>query len=142
MLIRILWNCDLQKQFLVGLVVGLSAGIVAGLSAGIVAGLSAGLVVGLSAGLVVGLGEGLIVGEHGLTWWIVLGMFCLISELLYFIDVKHGNKPIKTLRQVVLRKLDSFFTVNLIGINILNLWWVYPNIVLQWVGYIGIAFLV
>ena len=138
-----------------GLGVGLSAGLIAGLSAGLIAGLSAGLVVGLIAGLITGLIAGLINNEYGLLVLPSLIIFYLLSEIVYFIEQRYFEKKhYENLWIVLLKKLEAFFDVLLIGINGLNIWWLTKNV--NWIekwnyfkpylftffGYFGILILI
>ena len=127
----------LSEGLTAGLIMGLITGLVAGLVVGLVAALVAALVTALVTGLTVGLATGLIKGEYGLNIWLVLGILYLISELVYLYARKQEGKKINSLTQVLWRKLDAFFSTCLIGINLLNIWWLSNNV--DWISKLNIV---
>lgn len=132
---------------IVGLIVGLAWGIIAGLIVGLAWGLIAGLGVGLAAGLAAGLGEGLVKNEFGLSIpiWVFFLVCLAISEIFFYFSTKNEKRKKITLIYVALRKLEEFFEVLLIVVNLLNIRWVLKNvdfsryypIIMEWFGYFG-----
>jgi MFS family permease len=136
-----------------GLAVGLAWGLVGGLAWGLVGGLAVGLAGGLAWGLAWGLVGGLAVGFISLFkyplsihyGWIILIWF-LLMEFIYWLEPRKKVSKNQIMGKTILKKLESGFEAialislfNLIRIGIKNISRFPIDVVLDWIGYIGLG---